>query len=78
MFDPNLIDIMRRYAQGGDVEAQPEVAEQPSAVDRALKFVSQFNPVGTAEAGVKDALDVVSNLPKKRGKRDAAKIWLEK
>lgn len=51
VFDPNLIDIKNKYAEGGDVEAQPEVAQQPSVVDRALNFVSQFNPVGTAEAG---------------------------
>ena len=51
VFDPNLIDIKNKYAEGGDVEAQPEVARQPSVVDRALNFVSQFNPVGTAEAG---------------------------
>jgi hypothetical protein len=51
VFDPNLIDIKDRYADGGDVEAPAEATQQPSVVDRALNFVSQFNPVGTAEAG---------------------------
>jgi hypothetical protein len=35
----------RQYAEGGSVEQ-----EQPGLVDRAMRFLSQFNPVGSAEA----------------------------
>jgi hypothetical protein len=45
IFDDKLIDINRRYADGGSVEQ-----EQPGLVDRAMRFLSQFNPVGSAEA----------------------------
>ena len=57
-----ILEGLPAYAEGGNVEAQPEVAEQPSAVDRALKFVSQFNPVGTAEAG---PLSTIAKIAKK-------------
>jgi spore germination cell wall hydrolase CwlJ-like protein len=62
IFDDKLIDINRRYAQGGEVEAQQDPmgsitvpaagapSDEPGLVDRAMRFVSQFNPVGSAEA----------------------------
>lgn len=42
-----ILEGLPAYAEGGSVVDQ----ESPNLVDRALNFVSQFNPVGTAEAG---------------------------
>jgi hypothetical protein len=62
IFNDKLIDINRRYADGGEVEAQQDPmgnittpaavapSDEPGLVDRAMQFVSQFNPVGSAEA----------------------------
>ena len=44
IFDDKLIDINRRYAEGGAVENEPGI------VDRALSILSQLNPIGSAEA----------------------------
>ncbi len=41
----------RQYADGGSVEQ-----EQPGLVDRAMSFLSQFNPVGSAEASPASAI----------------------
>jgi hypothetical protein len=41
----------RQYAEGGSVEQ-----EQPGLVDRAMSFLSQFNPVGSAEASPASAI----------------------
>jgi hypothetical protein len=42
-----ILEGLPAYAEGGAVGDQ----ESPGFVDRALNLVSQFNPVGTAEAG---------------------------
>lgn len=44
MFSPP--PVARAYADGGEVEQK----DDPGIVDRALSFLSQFNPVGSAEA----------------------------
>lgn len=69
VFDPNIIEILRRYMSGGRVEmadgGDPNAAEtsQPGIIDQALKVASYFNPVGTAQAGpINKALDVVRRV----------------
>ena len=64
VFDPNLIDIKNRYAEGGEVDSQ----ESPGLVDRAMQFVSQFNPVGTAEAG---PLSTIAKVARKVAEKPA-------
>lgn len=48
MFSPP--PVTRAYKDGGEVEER----DDPNLLERALAFISQFNPVGTAEAGALD------------------------
>jgi len=62
VFDPDIIEIKRRYADGGEIAPPRDLGADPT-VQQALSYTRKVNPMGLYS----HAADVAANLPQQKG-----------